>query len=182
MAKSLINQLKWKMFLTITLSPLPPELMMESTKQGNLLLITWEENLNLLLFLSPTDTTEIECTVAEFKNGKALSPYSSLCNLLKLLSLYVSSARVILIDEPFTTGISPDKLKVAKVIGRVHLTTRLIIDLFLFCLSLAKYLYKRLYKFLEINEILHPLQFGFRKNHSASHTLISMTETIKENY
>ena len=43
-----------------------------------------------------------------------------------------------------------------------------------------KIMYKRLYKFLEINEILHPLQFGFRKNHSTSHTLISMTETVKK--
>ena len=41
-------------------------------------------------------------------------------------------------------------------------------------------MYKRLYKFLEMNEILHPLQFGFCKNHSTSHTLISMTETIKK--
>ena len=37
-------------------------------------------------------------------------------------------------------------------------------------------MYERLYKFLEINEILHPLRFGFRKNHSTSHTSISMTE------
>ena len=43
-----------------------------------------------------------------------------------------------------------------------------------------KIMYQRLYKFLEINEILHPLKFGFRKNHSISHTLISMTETIKK--
>ena len=50
MAKSLINELKWQMILTITLSTLPPKLMMESPKQGNLLLITWEENLDLLLF------------------------------------------------------------------------------------------------------------------------------------
>ena len=41
-------------------------------------------------------------------------------------------------------------------------------------------MYKRLYKCLEINEILHPLQYGFRKNHSTSHTLISMTEAIKK--
>ena len=66
--------------------------MMESPKQGNLLLITWEENLNLLLFfLSPTDTTEVECIIAEFKNGKALGPYSIPCNLLKLLIPYISS-------------------------------------------------------------------------------------------
>ena len=41
-------------------------------------------------------------------------------------------------------------------------------------------MYKRLYTFLEINEILHPLQFGFRSKHSTLHTLISMTETIRK--
>ena len=41
-------------------------------------------------------------------------------------------------------------------------------------------MYKRLYKFLKINEILHPLQFGFRSKHSTLHTLISMTETIRK--
>ena len=41
-------------------------------------------------------------------------------------------------------------------------------------------MYKRLYKFLDIDEILHPLQFGFRSKHSTLHTLISMTETIKK--
>ena len=136
-------------------------------------------------FLFPTDTAEVECIITEFKNGKALGPYSIPCNLLKLFSPYISSALVILINESFTTGIFPDKLKMAKVIAlHKHLTTCLIIDLFLFCLSLAKYLKqsctKDYIKFLEINEILHPLQFGFRKNHSTSHTLINMTETIKK--
>ena len=68
-------------------------------------------------FLSPTDTTEIESITAEFKNGKALGPYSIPCNLLKLLSPYISSALVILIDESFTTGIFPEKLKVETVIA-----------------------------------------------------------------
>ena len=40
-------------------------------------------------------------------------------------------------------------------------------------------MHKRLYNFLENNEIIHPLQFGFRKKHSTTHTLISMTEHIK---
>ena len=61
-------------------------------------------------FLSPTDTTEVECIIAEFKNGKALGPDSIPCNLLKLLSPYISSALVILINESITTGIFPDKL------------------------------------------------------------------------
>ena len=41
-------------------------------------------------------------------------------------------------------------------------------------------MYRRIPNFLEINEILHPLQSGFRSKHSTSHTLISMTETIRK--
>ena len=40
-------------------------------------------------------------------------------------------------------------------------------------------MYQRLYYFVEINEILHPLQFGFGKKHSTLHTLISITEHTK---
>ena len=40
-------------------------------------------------------------------------------------------------------------------------------------------MHKRLYEFLEVNDILHSLQFGFRHKHSTSHTLISMTEKIR---
>ena len=65
--------------------------------------------------LSPIDTTEVECIIAKFKNGKALGPYGIPCNLLRLLNPYISFARMALINESFTTGIFPDKLKVAKV-------------------------------------------------------------------
>ena len=40
-------------------------------------------------------------------------------------------------------------------------------------------MHKRLYNCLEINEIIHLLQFGFRKKHSTTHALISMTEHFK---
>ena len=40
-------------------------------------------------------------------------------------------------------------------------------------------MHKRLYEFLDVNDILHSLQFGFRRKHSTSHTLISMTEEIR---
>ena len=40
--------------------------------------------------------------------------------------------------------------------------------------------YERLYKFLDSFEILYTLQFGFRESHSTSHTLLSLTKTIKK--
>ena len=42
-----------------------------------------------------------------------------------------------------------------------------------------KLMHHRLYTFLEVNEILDPLQFDFSKKHSAFHALINMTEHIK---
>ena len=40
-------------------------------------------------------------------------------------------------------------------------------------------MHKRLYNFLESNAVLYSLQFGFRSKHSTTHTLISMTENIR---
>ena len=94
---------------------------------------------------------------------------------------------MILINGSFSTGIFPDKLKIAKVIA-LHkkgatddpANYRPISLLSVFSKIFEKIMHKRLYNFLEVNDILHPLQFGFRKKHSTQHTLISMTETIKK--
>ena len=40
-------------------------------------------------------------------------------------------------------------------------------------------MYERLYKFLDKQEILYTLQFGFRASHSINHALVSLTEAIK---
>ena len=41
-------------------------------------------------------------------------------------------------------------------------------------------MYKRLSEFLEINNAIHSLQFGFRRKHSTAHALISLTERIRQ--
>ena len=41
-------------------------------------------------------------------------------------------------------------------------------------------MHKRLYEFFEEHEILYKLQFGFRKKMSTSHSLMEITEEIKE--
>ena len=41
-------------------------------------------------------------------------------------------------------------------------------------------MYKRLYNFLNLQNSIYELQFGFRKNHSTTHALISLTEKIRE--
>ena len=56
---------------------------------------------------------------------------------------------------------------------------RPILVLSIFSKIFEKVMHKRLYEFLEKNNLLYSLQFGFRSKHSTSHTLISMTEKIK---
>ena len=41
-------------------------------------------------------------------------------------------------------------------------------------------MYKRLYKFLNDNNILYGLPFGFRQNVSTTHALINLTENIRQ--
>ena len=41
-------------------------------------------------------------------------------------------------------------------------------------------MYKRLYTFLNHNNIIYNLQFGFRRQYSTSHALINITENIKK--
>ena len=43
-------------------------------------------------------------------------------------------------------------------------------------------MYKQLYKFLEIHNIRYSLQFGCQENHSIDHTLVSLTEAIRDTH
>ena len=45
---------------------------------------------------------------------------------------------------------------------------------------LEKLMYKRLYKFLNDNNILYDLQFGFRQNFSTTYALINLTVKIRQ--
>ena len=41
-------------------------------------------------------------------------------------------------------------------------------------------MYNRLYNFLEINNLIYSLQFGFGQKHSTSHVFIHLTDKIRE--
>ena len=118
--------------------------------------------------------------------GKSSGPNSIPIKILKVLDLPISNDLSILINESFETGIFPEKLKIAKVIPifKKGLTSRKsnyrpISLLSVFSKLFAKLMHKRLYRFLEICEILCCMQFGFRTGHSTDHALVSLTETIK---
>ena len=87
----------------------------------------------------------------------------------------------------FSTGQFPSVLKIAKVIpihkkqSKVDYTNYRPISL----LSniekiIEKLMYKRLSNFLDINNLIYSLQFGFRPKYSTTHALINLTESIRQ--
>ena len=92
-----------------------------------------------------------------------------------------------IINISFATGVFPDILKIAKV-HPLHKggstldpnNFRPISLLSIFDKIIEKLMHKRLYEFLEVNNILFENQFGFRKNNSTVYALMEITEKIKE--
>ena len=85
------------------------------------------------------------------------------------------------------TGVFPSVLKTTKVVPVFKKVSKL--DYSNYCpislLSnigkiLEKLMYKRLYTFLNKNNVIYNLQFGIRQQYSASHALINITENIRK--
>ena len=92
-----------------------------------------------------------------------------------------------IINLSFSTGKFPDHLKIAKVIpvfknGSVADVNnyRPISLLSIFDKIIEKLMYKQLYDFLSLHNILFNNQFGFRKNRSTTLALIQITEKIRK--
>ena len=137
-------------------------------------------------FTAPSVPNEISEIISLLKTGKSLGPNSIPMKILKALSPLISSPLSQIINESFQSGIFPDKMKFAKVIPLfkkgcplVASNYRPISLLSVFSKITEKVMYERLYKYLEKQEILYTLQFGFRASHSINHALVSLTEAIK---
>ena len=139
------------------------------------------------IFLNATDPLEIETIIMSSKNSKSVGPYSIPLRRLKSLGIPVSEAVSLIVNDSFSNGTYPSKLKVGKVVA-LHRkgasdnpSNYRPVSLFqVFSKINGKLMHKRLYDFLEINNVIDPLQFGFPKKHSRAHALISLTEKVKQ--
>ena len=138
-------------------------------------------------FLKPTNPNEIEAIILSFKNSKSVGSYSIPVRLLKIQVKPVSGSFSEIVNASSGTGVYPTKLKTANVValhkkGASDNPTNYRPISFLSVLSkiIGKLMQKRLNDFLELHNVIHPLQFGFRKKHSTAHALTSLTEKIKQ--
>ena len=112
-------------------------------------------------FISPTGPFEVSDVINALKSGKSIGPNSIPIKLLKIISPYFSSPLSQIINEPFQSGIYPEKMQHAKVIplfkkGYPETVSnyRPISLLSVFSKITEKLMYKRLYHFLNVHEII----------------------------
>ena len=136
----------------------------------------------------PCDSNEIIDIIKEFKTSKACGPYSIPVNPIKSSYKVLVPILTNIINKSLTQGEFPNLLKYANVCPIYKKSDvdkcenyRPITLLSNISILFEKIMYSRIWNFLEDSEILFEKQFGFRKNYSTNHALISMVEKIRTN-
>ena len=142
---------------------------------------------NIELIISHIEPILIKNIIKEFNHNTVTGPCSIPANVLSLICDSISTPLSTIANICFKTGVHPNKPKVAKVIpifkSGCKMTTSNYRSISLLS-NLNKIfetlISKQVDSFLESNNIIYDLQFGFWRNHSTSHVLISITEQIKQ--
>ena len=139
-------------------------------------------NINSSFFIQPTDAQEVFSMISNLEPKSCNSVNDIPVRVLKRVNYVICHPLSTIINQSYSVGIFPEMLKVAKVIpipkqGDLSLTQnyRPISLLNTFSKIFEKLMYKRLYAYLEKNEILYKKQYGFRSKKSTSDALISNT-------
>lgn len=136
-------------------------------------------------FVNPTNPTEVSLLIDSLKNNKACGPNSIPVSILKLINFDISITLSKLVNLSFSSGIFPTILKEAQVIPIFKKGSTLEVHNYRPISLLSnidkiyqRLMYKRIINFLNVNNCLYSLQFGFRKSYSASDAIINNIETV----
>jgi len=138
------------------------------------------------IFLYNTNITEIINTVRNLKNNNSTGHDGISLKFMKLSLPILAPALVKIFNLSISSGIYPDKLKIAKVIPIFKKGTRTSVNNYrpISILSsinkiFEKILYSRLINYIDKFQILYKYQYGFRKNHSTDRALIELVDQIR---
>jgi len=141
---------------------------------------------NKTFFLVPTIPQEIFKIIESLDQKKTLGPNSIPTFILKQFNNFFSEKLSTIINLSFETGIFPNMCKIAKVIPIFKKDDELQCENYRpisllpnFSKIFEKVIYNRMYEFLSKNDLIYKRQFGFRRDHSSNHALISVSEDIK---
>jgi hypothetical protein len=133
----------------------------------------------------PTNAKEICEQISNLQVNKGTGPNSIPTQILHLIKFEIAKPLANIINLSFSTGIHPDKLKIAQVLpifkkGSNLLTCNYRPISLLSNLNkiFEKIMYARVYKFFDTNNLFYSLQYGFRGKHSTNHALINIVDRI----
>jgi len=134
------------------------------------------------IFIEEIYCTKLYNLIRDLKVGKAAGDDLIIAQLIKKNAACIIEPLLFIFNLSLSSGVVPDKLKVAKVIllnkkGDHSLPSnyRPISLLSVFNKLLEKVVYKRLYNFFTEHDVLYKYQFGFRNNYS---TNLALIETV----
>ena len=137
--------------------------------------------------IDPVDGDEIFSIINKININKAYGPASFPSQILHLIKNIISKPLSWIANICFSTGVHPDKLKLAKVIpiykkGSKTLTSNYRPISLLSNLNkiFEKLVFSRVYSFIDKNNSIYNLQYGFRPKYSTNHALINITEKIRD--
>ena len=133
--------------------------------------------------IPPLTIPEVGRYISQLDNKKSSGPDEINNYLLKLSLPYIVESLTYIFNLCIQHNIFPTKFKIAKVIPLFKSQDMSDVNNYrpislLPCISklLEKHIHKHLSHYLEINSLIHPLQSGFRHNHSCSTALSFLTD------
>ena len=135
----------------------------------------------------PIEPNEIKKQIMKLPN-KSSSGYDGISNqLLKLLNANIAYPLSIIFNQSISTGIFPDKMKLAEVIPLYKgkdsdeiINYRPISLLITMSKVIEKLIYQRTISFIEKNDILYNSQYGFRSKRSCEHAIQELIGNVLE--
>ena len=138
------------------------------------------------IFLHNTNVTEIINTVRNLKNSNSTGHDEISTKFIKLSLPILAPALVKIFNLSLSSGIYPDRLKIAKVIPIFKKGSHTSLNNYrpISILSsinkiFEKIIYSRLTKYIDKFQLLYKYQYGFRKNHSTDHALTELVDQIR---
>ena len=140
------------------------------------------------MFCGPTNKLELLKLISNLNTTKSPGADNIGAKLVRQSADAIIDPLVYIYNLSFSTGLVPNKLKIAKVIPIYKKgdpfspgNYRPISLLSIFDKLLEKLMYSRLYNHLQQHKLLYEYQFGFRVNYSTSLALIEVLDKIYDN-
>ena len=136
-------------------------------------------------FCKLTNTNEVSEIISSLDDKKTEDIFKFPIKSIKDLKDIISEPLSLIINQSFTDGVFPDKLKIAKVIPIFKSGNRWepknyrpISVLPIFDKVIERLMHKRLVSFLDRHKIINPSQYGFQKGKSTSMAILDLLNRI----